>query len=272
MPHDVTLITTLAAAFGLALLLGFVAVRLRLPALVGYLAAGIMIGPATPGFVADLELSRELAEIGVILLMFGVGLHFSLGDLLAVRRIALPGAIAQIGAATALGFGVASLWGWTAGAGAELPMTTDLKLLSGHVLLVGYGRVGRRIGEALLARGISIVVAEENRETVERLRARGVPAVSGDAAEPAVLIQAHVARARMLVIATPDSARAHAMIDTAFALNPGIDIVARTHSDEDAERLRRDKVARVFMGEHELAAGMTGYVLERMAEPRPAGR
>src|SRR5262245_40401928 len=117
MPHNVTLITTIAAALGLALIMGFLAVRLKLPALIGYLVAGIIIGPATPGFVADVELSRQLAEIGVMLLMFGVGLHFSLDDLLAVRRIALPGAIAQIAVATALGVGVASLWGWDLGAG-----------------------------------------------------------------------------------------------------------------------------------------------------------
>lgn len=93
MSHSLTLITTIAASVGLALVLGLVAVRLKLPALVGYLIAGVALGPATPGIVADVELSGQLAEIGVILLMFGVGLHFSLEDLLAVRRIALPGAI-----------------------------------------------------------------------------------------------------------------------------------------------------------------------------------
>lgn len=117
MPHSVTLITTIAAAFGFALILGFIAVRLKLPALVGYLIAGVIIGPATPGFVANLELSLQLAEIGVMLLMFGVGLHFSLDDLLAVRRIALPGAIVQIVIATELGMAATSLWGWSFGAG-----------------------------------------------------------------------------------------------------------------------------------------------------------
>ena len=117
MPHSVSLITTIAAAFGLALILGFVAVRLKLPALVGYLIAGILLGPATPGFVANVELSRQLAEIGVMLLMFGVGLHFSFDDLLAVRRIALPGAIAQMAVATALGMVITSFWGWSFGAG-----------------------------------------------------------------------------------------------------------------------------------------------------------
>ena len=117
MPHNIALITTIAAGLGLALVIGFIAVRLKLPALVGYLVAGILIGPVTPGFVADIGLSQQLAEIGVILLMFGVGLHFSLDDLLAVRRIALPGAIAQIAVATALGMGIAALWGWSLGAG-----------------------------------------------------------------------------------------------------------------------------------------------------------
>ena len=113
MPHSVTLITTIAAALGLALIMGFIAARLKLPPLVGYLIAGIIIGPATPGFVADVDLSHQLAEIGVMLLMFGVGLHFSLDELLAVRRIALPGAIVQIAVATLLGTAVAVMWGWS---------------------------------------------------------------------------------------------------------------------------------------------------------------
>lgn len=566
MPHNISLITTIAAAFGLALLFGLLAARLRLPTLVGYLLAGVLIGPFTPGFVADLELSGQLAEIGVILLMFGVGLHFSVEDLLAVRRIALPGAIAQIAVATVLGMGIAHLWGWSTGAGivfglalsvastvvllkalevrgvleslngriavgwlvvedlvmvlvlvllpplagwlgggdagatggnllrtlavtlgqvaafialmlvvgkrlfpwllwqvartgsrelftlcviaaaigiaygsaalfgvsfalgaffagmvlresslshraateslplrdafsvlffvsvgmlfdpqmlieeplrvlvvvsiiilgktlaafliviafryplntaltvsaslaqigefsfilaglgvslkllppeghnlilagavisiavnplvfgaieplqrwirarsplaqsmerrndplAELPMTTDQKLLTGHVLLVGYGRVGRRIGEALAVHGIALVVAEQNRETVERLRRDSIPAVCGDAAEPEVLIQAHVARAGILVIAMPDAAGARKMIETARMLNPGIHIIVRTHSDEEAELLRRENVARVFMGEHELAMGMAQHVLERLAVETPS--
>ncbi|MBM3595904.1 MAG: sodium:proton antiporter, partial [Alphaproteobacteria bacterium] len=96
MPHDVSLIATLAAGFGLAMVLGFAAAHLRMPPLVGYLLAGVLIGPATPGFVADVGLAAQLAEIGVMLLMFGVGLHFSLDDLMSVKRIAVPGAIVQI--------------------------------------------------------------------------------------------------------------------------------------------------------------------------------
>ncbi len=103
MHHGASLITTMAVGLGLALVLGFAAVRLKMPALVGYLVAGIVIGPSTPGFVADVGLAGQLAEIGVMLLMFGVGLHFSIDDLLAVRRIALPGAVVQIAVATTMG-------------------------------------------------------------------------------------------------------------------------------------------------------------------------
>lgn len=115
MEHNISLITMLAGGFGLALIFGFIAEKLRLPALVGYLLAGIMLGPATPGFAADMELAPQLLEIGVMLLMFGVGLHFSLKDLLAVKKIALPGAVVQMGLATALGLAIASWWGWTFG-------------------------------------------------------------------------------------------------------------------------------------------------------------
>jgi monovalent cation:H+ antiporter-2, CPA2 family len=565
VPHDVPLITTVAAALGLALIMGFIAARLKLPALVGYLIAGIIIGPATPGFVADIELSNQLAEIGVMLLMFGVGLHFSLDDLLAVRRIALPGAIVQIAAATLLGIGVTALWGWSLAAGivfglalsvastvvllralesrgvlesvngriavgwlvvedlvmvlvlvllppfsvwlggnspipaegagdqsllitlvftlgrvsvfmalmlvvgrrlfpwllwqiagtgsrelftlcviaaavgiaygsaelfgvsfalgaffagmvmresplsyraaeeslplrdafsvlffvsvgmlfdphvlisepihvivvvaiivfgkslaafflvllfryplntaltvsaslaqigefsfilaslgvslgllptegqslilagaiisialnplvfraiepaqawirarsklaqtlerpddplAVLPMTVDLNRLTGQVVLVGYGRVGRRIGQALTENGISFVVAEENREIVEELRKNGIPAVSGDASEPTVLIQAHIHRARMLVIATPDTLDVRRMIEIARTVNPRIETVVRTHSEEEAVLLEKENAGKAFLGEHELARSMIQHVLDRYA-------
>ena len=117
MPHDTPLIATIAMSLLFALAGGWVASRLRLPPLVGYLLAGIAVGPFTPGYVANAELARELAELGVILLMFGVGLHFSVRDLWAVRRIALPGAVAQIGVATAIGAALAHTWGWSLPAG-----------------------------------------------------------------------------------------------------------------------------------------------------------
>ncbi|MES2413301.1 MAG: YbaL family putative K(+) efflux transporter [Pseudomonadota bacterium] len=559
MPHSVSLISTIAAGLGLALIFGFIAARLRLPALVGYLLAGVVIGPFTPGFVADAAIASQLAEIGVMLLMFGVGLHFSLDDLLAVRKIAVPGAIVQMTVATALGMSLAHWWGWNMGGAlvfglslsvastvvllralesrnlldstngriavgwlvvedlamvlvlvllpplggwlsgkagadinslwktlgvtllqvggfvalmlvvgrrffpwvlwqvqrtgsrelftlcvvaaavsiafgatalfgvsfalgaffagmvmresefshraaeeslplrdafavlffvsvgmlfdpwvvverplqvlavvgiivvgkslaagllvmafryplntsltvsaslaqigefsfilvglgaslgllppegqslvlagalisiamnelvfkaveplqkwilaksplarklearddptAELPATTDPKYLAHHVVLVGYGRVGRRIAEAMTGRHIPFVVAEQNREMVERLRAQGVPAVSGDAAEPDVLIQAHIAQARMLVIATPDTLDVRQMIATARALNPGIETVVRTHSEAEAKLLQGENAGKVFLGEQELALSMTRHVLERV--------
>ena len=133
MHGEMPLIATLAAAFGLALALGLVAVKLRLPALVGYLLAGVIIGPHTPGFVGDVHLAQQLAEVGVMLLMFGVGLHFSLADLLAVRRVALPGAVVQMGAATAMGAGLALWWGW--GMAAALVYGLALSVASTVVLL-----------------------------------------------------------------------------------------------------------------------------------------
>jgi monovalent cation:H+ antiporter-2, CPA2 family len=570
VPHSLTLITTIAAGLGLALIMGFIAARLKLPVLVGYLLAGIIIGPATPGFVADLELSSQLAEMGVMLLMFGVGLHFSLQDLLAVRHIAVPGAIVQIAVATLLGVAVTALWGWTPAGGivfglalsvastvvllkalesrgllesvngriavgwlvvedlvmvlvlvllpalslwlsgntkadmesersllatilftlgqvsvfialmlvvgrrlfpwllwqiartgsrelftlciiaaavgiaygsaelfgvsfalgaffagmvmresplsyraaeeslpfrdafsvlffvsvgmlfdpyilivepihvitvvaiilfgkslaafflvllfryplntaltvsaslaqigefsfilaglgislgllpkegqslilagaiisialnplvfraiepaqawirsrsklaqtlerpddplAVLPMSVDLNRLTGQVVLVGYGRVGRRIGEALTKNGISFVVAEANREIVEKLRKIGIPAVSGDASEPAVLIQAHIQRARMLVIAIPDTLDVRRMIEIARTVNPRIETVVRTHSDEEAVLLEKENAGKVFLGEHELALAMTRYVLERNAAMNEPGK
>ncbi len=117
MQHDITLLTTIAAGLGLAFVFGLLAARLSLPPILGYLLAGIAVGPFTPGFVADAGLASQLAELGVILLMFGVGLHFSIADLLSVRRIAVPGALAQVAVATALGAAVSHLWGWSWGTG-----------------------------------------------------------------------------------------------------------------------------------------------------------
>lgn len=547
MHHSVSLISTLAIGFGLALVLGFLAVRLRLPALVGYLVAGIAIGPATPGFVADAEIASQLSEIGVMLLMFGVGLHFSLDDLLAVRKIALPGAMLQITVATLLGVLAAYAWDWSLAAAlifglslsvastvvllkalesrgildsangqiavgwlvvedlvmvlvlvllpllapnhasdpsshssiwitlattliqvsvfvtlmlvvgqrffpwilwqvartgsrelftlctiataisiayaaatlfgvsfalgaffagmvmrksefshraaeeslplrdafavlffvsvgmlfqpsillnaplqvltvvaiimigkslaamvlvlalryplntalvvaaslaqigefsfilvalgvalqllpvegqslvlagalisialnplmfslveplqnwacarsslarqlarphdplAELPMSTEEKYLAKQVVLAGYGRVGQRIAAALNHQHRPYVVAEQNRDQVERLRAQGIPAVSGNAAEPNVLIQAHIANAGLLIIAIPDALDARQMIKTARTLNPEIRIIARTHSEEEAQLLTEEGANKVFIGEEALA-------------------
>ncbi|MDH5480287.1 MAG: Kef family K(+) transporter [Nitrosomonas sp.] len=560
MDHSVTLITTIAAGFGLALVFGFIAERLKTPALVGYLFAGIILGPATPGITADVEIATELAEIGVMLLMFGVGLHFSLNDLLAVKRIAVPGAIVQMAVATILGMALASWWDWSFGAGlvlglslscastvvllkalesrgfletmngriavgwlivedlvtvlilvllpsfavmlqesdvdtnvtnplwqtigltlfsvsafialmlivgqrvlpwllwqiartgsrelftlavvasaiciaygaavlfnvsfalgaffagmvmresefshraaeeslplrdafavlffvsvgmlfdpsilinepmrvlgivaiiivgksiaamllvlmlryplntaltvaaslgqigefsfilaglglslglmpteglslvlagalisiafnpiafaaiapvskwvlkysilarryesrddpfAELPMSTERKYLEGQVVLVGYGRVGQRIANSLNKQDIPYIVAEQNRERVQDLRKRGVAAVSGNAAEASVLIQAHIADAAMLVIAVPDPLNVRQMVKTARTLNPNIEIVLRTNNEDESTLLKKDNIGTVFFGKEELAKSMINHVLQR---------
>ncbi|OPF62844.1 YbaL family putative K(+) efflux transporter [Hydrogenophaga sp. H7] len=570
MPHDVTLIATIATAFGLAMVFGLLAARLKLPPLVGYLLAGIVVSPATPGFVADVGLAGQLAEIGVMLLMFGVGLHFSLADLMSVKKIAVPGAVVQIAVATALGGGVAMLWGWDLGAAivfglclsvastvvllraleskgllksvngqiavgwlvvedlvmvmvlvllpalagvlkahggeaavapqageiwttvgitlakvtafvvlmlvvgrrllpkllwwvartgsqelftlgvvaiavgvafgaamlfdvsfalgaffagmmmresefshraadeslplrdafavlffvsvgmlfepavvfqqpvkllavvaivligktvaavalvllfryplntaltvgaslaqigefsfilaglgvalelmpregqslvlaaalisiaanaalfsaveplrrwvlarsafarqlemrddplAELPTSTDRQLLSGQVVLVGYGRVGRRIAQALREHQLPFVVVEQNRETVDALRREGIAAVSGDAMTPEVLVQGHIAEAAMLVVAIPDAVDVRKMVEIARTLNPGIAVVLRTHNEEEADLLRKESLGTVFLGEHELARGMASHILDRLQETAPA--
>lgn len=133
MPHATPLIATIVGGIVLAFIFAALAQRLRLPPLVGYLVAGVVIGPFTPGYVADQHLADQLAELGVILLMFGVGLHFSLRELMAVRNVAIPGAIVQIGVAVALGVGLALLLGW--GVGAGLVFGLALSVASTVVLL-----------------------------------------------------------------------------------------------------------------------------------------
>jgi CPA2 family monovalent cation:H+ antiporter-2 len=149
MPHDTSLIATIAVGLAFAFVCGFAAAHLRLPPIVGYLMAGVAVGPFTPGFVADAGLATQLAEIGVILLMFGVGMHFSVRDLWAVRGVAIPGALGQVAIATALGAAVASLWGWPLAAGLVFGLALSvastvvlLRALEGRGLLSsGEGRI-----------------------------------------------------------------------------------------------------------------------------------
>ena len=126
MPLHTELISTISVALALAFVGGFIATRLHLPTIVGYLLAGVVVGPFTPGFVADVTLAPQLAEIGVILLMFGVGIHFSVRDLLAVRGVAIPGAIGQSAAATVVTIGLALWWGWSAPAGLVLGLAVSV--------------------------------------------------------------------------------------------------------------------------------------------------
>lgn len=147
----------------------------------------------------------------------------------------------------------------------ELPMSTERKYLEGQVVLVGYGRVGKRIAESLTDANIPFVVAEENREVVESLRKKEIPAVSGNAAEPVVLIQAHIANASMLVIATPDTIDIRKMVETAKALQPEIQIVVRTHNEDESRFLRDEDIGKVFYGEEELTNGMSKFIVGQFA-------
>jgi CPA2 family monovalent cation:H+ antiporter-2 len=145
-----------------------------------------------------------------------------------------------------------------------LPQSTDRKYLANQVVLVGYGRVGRHIAAALAERSIPFVVADANRELVERLRAFGTPAVAGNAVDAITLVQAHIARARMLVIATPETIQVRQMVATARKLNPAIEVVVRSHNAEEAALLEHDDAGKVFVGEAELARAMTEFVLGKV--------
>jgi CPA2 family monovalent cation:H+ antiporter-2 len=144
---------------------------------------------------------------------------------------------------------------------AELPMNEETAQIGGHIVLVGYGRVGQRIANALIKHKITFVVAEQNREHVEKLRQQGLHAVAGDASEAAVIIQAHIARADTLVVAISDTFRTRRMIEMARMLNPSIKTLVRTHSDEEVALLQSENATRVFFGEHELAQSMIEYLI-----------
>jgi CPA2 family monovalent cation:H+ antiporter-2 len=138
------------------------------------------------------------------------------------------------------------------------------------VVLVGYGRVGRRIAKVLDEQQIPYVVTEANRERVEELRAKNIPAVFGDASDPAVLIQAHIAKAGILVAATSNTFHVRQMVDIARKLNPKIEIVIRTHNEVEAELWAQENVGKIFLSEQQLAAGMADHVLHRMGKIKPA--
>lgn len=148
---------------------------------------------------------------------------------------------------------------------AELPQSVDQQHLSGQVVLAGYGAVGQRIARAFDAAQIRYVVADDQREQVEALRARGMPAVCGDPADPMVLVQAHIARAGMLLVASPDCFEVRSMIETARSLNPAIEIMVHTLTDSAATALPKEAGIHVFVSEDELARAMVAHVVTRAA-------
>lgn len=203
MPHDAPLITTMAAAFASAWLLGMLAQKVGLSPIVGYLLAGVVIGPYTPGFVGDAPLAAQLAEIGVVLLMFGVGLHFHLKDLLAVKGIAIPGALLQSAVATALGVATSAAFGWPLGSGIVLGIALAvastvvlMRVLESRQLLDtihGHVAVGWLIVEDILT--VIVLVA------IPALSAGGGPAQAGLAATLALALAKLAALVALVLLA-----------------------------------------------------------------------
>lgn len=160
---------------------------------------------------------------------------------------------------------------------AALPYTTEEKYLAGQVVVVGHGRVGKAVCEILKEKAIPFVVVDQNREIVEGLREREIPAVAGNAVNPIVLVQAHIKKAALLIIATPDTMKVRQMAETARKINPDIEIVVRTHSEMEAKLLEKEGIGHIFLGERELAKNIASYVLGRFrvtenapARPEPA--
>jgi CPA2 family monovalent cation:H+ antiporter-2 len=261
------------------------------------------------GVVAIIMVGKTLAAIGLVLLLryplntaltVGVSLaqigEFSfiligLGVTLSVvppeaQSLVLAGALISIAANSLLFASIEPAQRWIRSRSflarrfdrpvdplAALPMETPRSHLSGQVVIVGYGRVGRQIGERLRAAGIHFIVAEQQRELVERLRANGMDAVCGDAADPAVLIQAHVTHAAVLIIASPDSTQVGKMVETAKTLNPSIRVVIRVdggpHSEREVERLTNEQAGTVFTPEGALADRMSAEVLGWLQPTEP---
>jgi CPA2 family monovalent cation:H+ antiporter-2 len=149
----------------------------------------------------------------------------------------------------------------------ELPMDTDRKYLENQVVLVGYGRVGRRIAAGLSAQNIPFVVADKDHDRVEQLRQSGIPAVFGDATQVEVLIQAHILHAAVLVIATPETIDVRKTVQSARQVNPVIQVILRTHNEDEVELLKQEQLGQVFLGEDELAQSMTLATLAYFETP-----
>jgi CPA2 family monovalent cation:H+ antiporter-2 len=226
-----------------------------------------------------LTVGASLAQIGEFSFILA-GLGLSLGLLsLEGQNLILAGALISI-ALNALLFaaiGPAQSWARARSAWARkldlrddplaaLPMSTDRKLLSDQVVLVGYGRVGKHIAATLDRAHIHYVVADSNREVVEALRKRGKAAVTGDASDPIVLVQAHITKAAMLVVTIPDPVSSRKMVDIARKLNPDIEAVLRSETEDGAALLRKEKLGEVFVAEQELAVSMARHVAGRLTE------
>jgi CPA2 family monovalent cation:H+ antiporter-2 len=198
------------------------------------------------------------------------------------QSLVLAGALISIGANPAIFAAIEPLQRWMrahsamarqleqrADPLAQLPTSTEPSRLAGQVVLVGFGRVGKRIATTLRQQQIPFVVAEQNRGLVDALRKDGLSAVSGDAATPDVLIQAHIAQAALLVIAIANTVHVRKMVAIAKALNPAISVVVRTHNEEEATLLSKEGAVKVFLGEQELAHAMAAHILLQLQKQPP---
>jgi CPA2 family monovalent cation:H+ antiporter-2 len=226
-----------------------------------------------------LTVGASLAQIGEFsFILASVSMSLGLMDA-TVQNLILAGALASIALNSVIFASIEPLQKWIRARSAYarslemredplavLPMSTDEVFLSGQAVLVGYGRVGRRIARILDEKQIPYVVADTNREIVEKLRKKNIPAVCGDAADPNVLIQAHIAKAGMLIAATASTFHVRKMVETARTLNPKIEIVIRTHNEDEADLWTTEKIGKVFLSEQQLAEGMAEHVLQRMGK------
>jgi len=225
-----------------------------------------------------LTVGASLAQIGEFSFILA-GLGVTLG-LLTVegQSLVVAGAVISIAANGAVFAAIEPLQNWVRKRSAfarrlerrddplaELPMSVDQALLSGQVVIAGYGHIGRTIGASLRARGIPFVVAEQNRQIVDDLRQAGIAAVSGDSSTPEVLIQAHIARAAVLVITFANAVHVRKMVSIARTLNSGISVVIRTHSEEEAEMYRKEQLGQVLVDDIELARAMSDQVVSRLS-------
>ena len=238
------------------------------------LAAGVLVLALRYRLNTALTVSASLAQIGGFSFIF-LGLGASLGLLPPEgQSLVLAGALISIALNQLLFNSIGAAENWLLANSAflrrpearveptaQLPMETDSKYLAGHVVLVGYGKLGRSIAKVPLEKRIAFVVADQNRELVERLRGEAMAAVSGDATEPDVLIQAHIAEARVLVIATPNTLDVRQMIVIARTLNPSIQTIVRAHNLNESRLLDQETAGAVFLAEKELYLAITLKVL-----------
>ncbi len=269
--YDIDLILTLTGGLTAALIFGYVTHRLGLSPIVGYPIGGTLLGPHTSGLVVDANLAEQMAEIGVILLMFGVGLQFHIEELLPVRGTALPGALLTSPVAAALGYLVAitsgASWQGAIVFGVALSVASTVVLVRGLAdnrdlhTPKGHVAVGWLVVED---NDVEPTVVELNMATVRELKAEGIDAVYGDASHPGTLRAAGVAGASVLILTSADIEHTEEVIKTAREQNAGLRVMARTTHLRERDKLKAAGADLVFSGEGEVALAFTESILFRL--------